>query len=189
MTIIRTVPEDQAEGEVAVLYAEERESLGYVPTHSRVMAMNPAANRAFEALVGTVAGPMGTRRYELVTLAAARGTGSRHCRLAHGVKALGVFDEEQLERIARDYSDAGLTDAEVAMMRFAERVARDASSMTDADSLTLREAGFSDPEIVDIAIAAAARVYLGRMLQALAVEVDVPERLSEPLRSALVDGL
>ena len=41
MTIIRTVPEDQAEGEVAVLYAEERESLGYVPTHSRVMAMNP----------------------------------------------------------------------------------------------------------------------------------------------------
>ena len=50
-------------------------------------------------------------------------------------------------------------------------------------------AEFSDPEIVDIATAAAARVYLGRMLQALAVEVDVPERLSEPLRSALVDGL
>ena len=189
MTIIRTVPEDQAEGEVAVLYAEERESLGYVPTHSRVMAMNPAANRAFEALVGSVANPMGTRRYELVTLAAALGTGSRHCRLAHGVKALSVFDEQQLERIARDYSDAGLTDAEVAMMRFAERVARDASSMTDADSLALREAGFTDHEIVDIAIAAAARVYLGRMLQALAVEVDMPERLSEPLRSALVDGL
>jgi uncharacterized peroxidase-related enzyme len=189
MTIIRTVPEDEAEGEVAALYAEERGSLGYVPTHSLVMAMNPAANRAFEALVGSVATPMGLRRYELVTLAAARGTGSRHCRLAHGVKALGVFDEEQLERIARDYADAGLTGAEVAMMRFAERVARDASSMTEADSLALREAGFSDPEIVDIAIAAAARVYLGRMLQALAVEVDVPERLGEPLRAALVDGL
>ena len=189
MTIIRTVPEDEAGGEVAALYAEERESLGYVPSHSRVMAMNPAANRAFEALVGSVAAPMGVRRYELVTLAAARGTGSRHCRLAHGVKSLSVFDEEQLERIARDYADAGLTEAEVAMMRFAERVARDASSMTDADAMGLREAGFSDHEIVDIAIAAAARVYLGRMLQALAVEVDVPERLSEPLRSALVDGL
>ena len=59
MTIIRTVPEDEADGEVAVLYAEERESLGYVPTHSRVMAMNPAANRAFEAPVGSVATPMG----------------------------------------------------------------------------------------------------------------------------------
>ena len=60
MTIIRTVSEDEAEGEVAALYAEERESLGYVPTHARVMAMNPAANRAFEALVGSVATPMGS---------------------------------------------------------------------------------------------------------------------------------
>ena len=124
-----------------------------------------------------------------MTLAAARGTGSRHCRLAHGVKSLSVFDEEQLDRIARDYTDAGLTDAEVAMMRFAEHVARDASSMTDADAWACAKAGSSNPEIVDITIAAAARVYLGRMLQALAVEVDVPERLSEPLRSALVDGL
>ena len=59
ITIIRTVPEDEADGEVAALYAEERESLGYIPTHPRVMAMNPASNRAFEALVGSVATPMG----------------------------------------------------------------------------------------------------------------------------------
>ena len=39
--------------------------------------------------------------------------------------------------------------------------------MTDDDALRLRTAGFSDQEIVDIAIAASARVYLGRMLQAL----------------------
>ena len=123
MTIIRTVPEDEAEGEVAALYAEDRESLGYVPTYTMVDVDEP----------GGEAGPsrrssarssnrLGFRRYELVTLAAALGTGSPHCRLAHGLKALGVFDEEQLERIARDYTDAGLTDAEVAMMRFAERV-------------------------------------------------------------------
>ena len=57
--------------------------------------MHPAATRAFEALVGSVAEPMGTRRYELVTLAAARGTGSRHCRLSHGVKSLSFFDMPQ----------------------------------------------------------------------------------------------
>ena len=171
-----------------MLYAEERESLGYVPTHSRVMAMNPAANRAFEALVGSVATPMGTRRYELVTLAAARGTGSRHCRLAHGVKALKVFDEAQLERIALDYTDAGLSDAEVAMMRFAEHVARDASGMTDADSLALRKAGVTDarsstsrsrPRPVSIRPGAAGPRRRGRR----------PARLGEPLRSALVDGV
>ena len=41
----------------------------------------------------------------------------------------------------------------------------------------------------EVAAVAAARVHLGRMLQSLAVEVDVPQRLNEPLRSALVDGL
>ena len=75
------------------------------------------------------------------------------------------------------------------MMRFAERVAVDASAMTDADALRLRDVGFSDREIVDITIAASARLYLGSALQALTVDVDVPERLSEPLRSALVEGL
>jgi alkylhydroperoxidase family enzyme len=105
------------------------------------------------------------------------------------VKSLSVFDEAQLERIARDYHDAGLTDAEVEMMSFAEQVARDAASMTDDDALRLRAAGFDDQEIVDIAIAAAARVYLGRLLQALAVDVDEPPSLSEPLRAALVAGI
>ena len=181
--IVPTVPEEEATGEVAAIYDEERESSGYIPTHARAMALNPAADRAFVALTRSVARPLGIRRYELVTLAAAHATGSRHCRLAHGVKSLSVFDEAQLERIARDYRNAGLTDAEVEMMAFAERVA------TDADSLRLRAAGFSDQEIVDIAIAASARVYLGRMLQALAVDVDEAPSLSEPLRAALVSGI
>jgi hypothetical protein len=56
-------------------------------------------------------------------------------------------------------------------------------------ALRLRDVGFSDREIVDITIAASARLYLGSALRALAVDVDVPERLSEPLRSALVEGL
>ena len=187
--IVPTVPEEEATGEVAAIYDEERASSGYIPTHARAMALNPAADRAFVALTRSVARPLGIRRYELVTLAAAHATGSRHCRLAHGVKSLSVFDEAQLERIARDYRDAGLTDAEVEMMAFAERVATDAAAMTDADSLRLRAAGFSDQEIVDIAIAAAARVYLGRMLQALAVDVDEAPSLSEPLRAALVSGI
>lgn len=187
--IIPTVPEDEATGEVAAFYDDDLETIGYVPSHTKAMARNPAAYRAFEDLIRSVAEPLGLRRYELVTLAAARGTASRHCRLAHGVKSLSLFDEEQLERIALDYRDAGLTDAEVAMMGFAERVARDASSMTDDDVVRLRTAGFDDQEIVDIVIAASARVYLGSVLHALAVEVDEPPSLSEPLRAALVEGI
>ena len=188
MTIISTPEPDEVSGDAAELYAEDLAAMGYVPSHTRVMARNPAAVRAFENLIRASIRTMDKRRYELVTLAAAQAIGSRACRLAHGRKSLEVFDEQQLARIARDFHDAGLTDAEVAMMEFAARLSRDSATMTDADALRLREHGFSDDEIVDIALAAAARNFYSRALHALAVPVDVPPDLSPELRDALLSG-
>lgn len=189
MSIVRTPDVDSAEGLVAELYAEDLDDIGYVPSHTRVMAVNPEAVRGFEALMRGVTAQMDKRRYELVTLAAARGVRSQHCLLAHGLRTLRYIDEPQLSRIARDYHDADLTDAEVAMMAFAERVSTDSSGMTDADSEALRAHGFNDREIVDIALAAAARNFYSRAVQALAVDVDVPPTLSADLRDALLDPI
>ena len=189
MSIIVTPEPGEATGEVAEIYAEDIADMGYVPSHTRVMAINPEAYRAWENLIGAIARPMDKRRYELITLAAAAALRSKACRLAHGKKSLQYISEDQLVRIARDYHDAGLSAAEVAMMEFAEKLSTDSAAMTDADSTTLREHGFSDREIVDIALVAAARNYYSRALHALGVEVDVPLGLSEPLRSALVDDL
>ncbi|PYI66681.1 carboxymuconolactone decarboxylase [Arthrobacter livingstonensis] len=189
MGIVETIPETQATGKTAEIYAQDRDALGYVPSHTKVLSLNPEAFAAWRALQGAIAGSMDMRRFELVTLAAALGIGSRHCRLAHGSKAKRFFDEGELVRIARDYHDAGLSEAEVAMMDFAQKLSSDSAAMTDADTLLLRGAGFSDREIVDIALAAAARNYLSRALQALVVDVDVPPGLSETLRQALLDPL
>jgi uncharacterized peroxidase-related enzyme len=189
MSILTTVPEDAATGLVAELYNEDLHDQGYVASHTKVMALNPEAVRGFESLIRAIAIPLGKRRYELVTLAAARGVRSQHCLLAHGARTLSLIDEPELVRIARDYRDADLSEAEVAMMAFAERVSRDADAMTDADSLRLREVGFSDREIVDIALAAAARNFYSRAVQALAVDVDVPPTLSAELKDALLDGV
>ena len=187
--IIQTISESEATGAVAKSYAEDRADLGYVPQHTRAMNLNPEALQAFEQLTGAIARPLGIRRYELVTLAAARGARSVHCLLAHGRKSLNYFDEAQLELIALDYYKAGLSDAEVAMMEFAEMVSGAASSMTDVDSQRLRDHGFDDTEIVNIALAAAARNYYSRAVQALAIDVEELPGLSPALRAALVSGL
>lgn len=189
MTIIKSPSEAEATGPVAQFYADDIEDQGFVASHTKVMSLNPDALTAFENLTRAIARPMGKRRYELVTLAAALGARSPHCRLAHGRKSLQFFDEDQLVRIASDYRDAGLTEAEVAMMEFAEKVSGDASTMTDDDSRRLRDVGFTDKEIVDIALAAAVRNYYSRAVQALAVDVDVLPGLSGPLRDALVTGI
>lgn len=188
MSIIRTPEPADVTGDAAALYAADLAHLGYVPSHTRVMANNPAAVAAFEDLIRASLRTMDLRRYELVTLAAARALRSHACLLAHGRKSLSVFGEEQLERIARDYRSAGLSDAEVAMMAYAERLSGDSSTMTTDDAAALRDAGFNDDEIVDITIAAAARNFYSRSLHALGVAVDVPPSLSPELAEALLSG-
>ena len=189
MSIISTPSPEDVTGLAAEIYADDTEHMGYVPDHTRVMAVNPEAYLAWENLIGAIAGGMDKRRYELVTLAAAAGVLSEHCLLAHGNRTLRYIPEQELIGIAADFRTAEVTPAEVAMMEFAERVSRDSHSMTDADSLALRAHGFSDREIVDIALTAAARNYFSRAIQALAVPVDVPAGMSPELREALRSGL
>ena len=189
MSIIRTAEPSEATGEVAAMYAEDLDDLGYVPEYTRVMSVNPAAHRAFEDLVRSVVPALGKRRYELVTLAAAQALGSEQCRLVHGRKSLHYFAEDDLERIARDYHDAPLSDAEIAMMEFAERLSTDSAAMTEDDAARLRAHGFTDREIVDITLAAAARNFFSRAIQALGVRTEVPPDLSDRLRAALLAPL
>ena len=189
MSIIESPEPSEATGAVAELYAEDIDDLGYVPEYTRVLSTNPEAFHAFEDLVHTIVPTLGKRRYELVTLAAAQALRSQHCRLAHGRKTLAIMDEAELERIARDYHDAGLSEAEVAMMEYAERLSTDSSAMTPDDVGRLRDLGFTDREIVDITLAAAARNYFSRAIQALGVGVEVPPDLSERLRGALLAPL
>lgn len=189
MTILHTPDESEVGGVAAELYAEDLAAFGYVPSHTRVMALNPEAVRAFSSLVASITPGLGMRRYELVTLAAAAAIGSEACRLAHGRKSLAYIDADELERVARDFRTAGLSPAEVAMMEFAEKLSRDSSAMTENDAAALREHGFSDREIVDIALAAAARNFYSRALHSLGVVPDVPPELSTELKDALLAGI
>ncbi|MFD6177598.1 MULTISPECIES: carboxymuconolactone decarboxylase family protein [unclassified Isoptericola] len=188
MTIIRTVEPDDATGALAEVYAEDVAALGYVPSHTRVMAVDLEAYLAFEGLARAVARGLGPRLYELVTLAAAKALRSEACLLAHGRRSRQLFDDAQLARIARDHHDAGLTDAEVAAMDLAARLSTDAVAVTEAETRRLRDAGLTDRQIVDVALAAGLRNYYSRSLQALAVPPDVPPDLPDALRQALLDG-
>ena len=178
----------EADGHVAEMYQKDLRDDGFVFAHTRMMAINPEAHQAFEALIRAIVPSIGVRTFELATLAAARGIPSPHCLLAHGRKTLraDALTEEQLERVARDYEAAGLADADVAVMRFADKLSTDAAAMTDADSQSLRDHGFSDRQIVDIALAAGARNFFSRTLQALAVPVEEVPGLSAELTAALL---
>ncbi len=77
------------------------------------------------------------------------------------------YSAEQVEAIVRDYRTAGLEPAEVALMAFAEKVTLHAYEVTEEDIDGLRAHGFSDTDILDIALTAASRSFFSKMTNAL----------------------
>jgi alkylhydroperoxidase family enzyme len=139
-------------------------------------------------LNGAIKAGMDLRRYELATFAAARRLRSSYCCLAHGTVLAERFGEPVLE-IALDHRAAGLDEVDVAVMDLAERVVDDATSIGDADLQRLRELGLSETEIMDVVLAATARCFFSKTLDALGVLPDASYLELDPeLRSALVVG-
>ena len=154
----------------------------------RAFAERPEVFAAWAQLNGAIKAGMDLRRYELATLAAALRLRSSYCSLAHGTVLQERFGEPVVV-IVRDYRNAGLDEIDVAVMALAERVVDDATSIGDAELQPLRELGLSEPEIMDVVLAAAARCFFSKTLDALGVRPDASYRALEPeLREALVVG-
>jgi alkylhydroperoxidase family enzyme len=99
------------------------------------------------------------------------------------------FTAEEVEAIVRDYRSAGLSGEDVALISFAEKVALDAHKVTQEDIDRLRRRGFSDEEILDVALTAAARSFFSKVLDAVGAEPDAKyQDLEQPLRETLTVG-
>jgi len=133
---------------------------------------------------------MDLRRYELATLAAARRLRSTYCAMAHGSVLIEKFLEpDQLKAIMADHHAAGLDDVDVAVMDLADKVAADATSVSEADLDRLRSLGLSDAEVVEVVAAAAARCFFSKALDGLGAQPDAKYAELEPeLREALTVG-
>jgi uncharacterized peroxidase-related enzyme len=156
--------------------------------YERAFELRPAVYAAWQQLNGAIKTEMDLRRYELVTLAAARRLRSSYCCLAHG-QVLAERFGEPAARIAADHRAAGLDEIDVAVMDLAEQVADDATSVSAADLQRLADLGLSQEEIMDVILAAAARCFFSKTLDALGVRPDPGYRDLDPdLRQALVVG-
>jgi alkylhydroperoxidase family enzyme len=154
----------------------------------RAFAERPEVFAAWVQLNTAIKAGMDLRRYELATLAAARRLRSSYCCLMHGSVLLEQFGEPVLD-IALDHRSAGLDEIDVAVMDLAERVVDDATAIGDAELQPLRDLGLTELEIMDVVLAAAARCFFSKALDALGVGPDASYRTMAPeLREALVVG-
>lgn len=176
MAFVSTVPACEAEGAVREMYARQQKAYGYVPGYAKVFSLRPELMGLWADLQRGIRRHIAPREFELTTLAAARALKSTLCSLAHGTCLLEFFSEEELVAIleGRGVSSGVISERDEALMNFADLVARDASAATQENIDDLRNVGFSDEEIFDVAAAAAARAFFTKILDGLGSDGDHP---------------
>jgi uncharacterized peroxidase-related enzyme len=190
MPFITTIGEEEATGAVASMYETDREVFGYLPNLTRGFSLRPEVYAAWRQLNGAVKANMDLRRYELATIAAASRLRSSYCTLAHGRVLLDNFlSAEGLRAAIGDRASEELDALDAAVVEMAEKVALDASSITQEDVDRLRALGLSDEEVVDVILAAAVRCFFSKVLDGLGIQPDARYNELDPeLRNALTVG-
>lgn len=190
MSFLSTVDEGAAADDVAANYQRDIERMGYLPNYSRTFSLHPAAYEAWRQLVAAIAKPMDERRYELATVGAATSLRSTYCSLAHG-KILNdkFFDPAEVRQIAEDPAHSVLDETDSRIVELAAKVADDATTVNAEDIEGLRSLGLSDREIFDVVLAAAARSFFSKVLDATGTLADeVFWEMDPDVRQALVVG-
>jgi len=180
MPFIETTKPEYAREAVADMYSRQQAAWGYVPNYAKVFCHRPEVMARWGQLLAEIKRPMDRRTFELVTFVAAHELRNTACTLAHGKALREFFSDEHIVAIAAGKFDGVLNDAEVALLRFARQIARDASRVTSGQVRALKDFGYSDAEIFDIAATAAGRAFFTKVLDALGVEPDAPFRGLEP---------
>ena len=186
------VPEESTlDADAVEWYRRQRESWGYLPNYAAAFALRPDVAEAWNSLNGVIRHHMERRRYELVTIAAAREYRSTYCAAAHS-KFLrdDCGDETTMRALAADPSGATLDATDRAVVALAAKVAGDAAGVTAADVARLRALGLAEDEIVDIVLAASARSFFTKVLDGLGVQADAQlgETFDSELRRQLTVG-
>jgi uncharacterized peroxidase-related enzyme len=189
MAFIQTTPAGTAQGDVHTMYTNQQKAVGYVPNYAKVFSHRPEVMGHWADLLRGIRQNVDRRRFELVTLAAAHALRNSYCSLAHGKVLTEFFSNEEIQALVSDDRPDPLSAAEAAMMNFARKVVRHASQVTAGDVAALREHGFTDAEIFDIAATAAARTFFANLCDSLGTEADVTfMEMDDALRQSLTIG-
>jgi uncharacterized peroxidase-related enzyme len=189
MTFISTIAVDAADAAVAAMYRRQQSAWGYVPNYAKAFSHRPEVMARWGQLLAEIKRPMDKRRFELITFVAAFELRNSACSLAHGQALRAFFTDEQIVAIAAGRIAELLSPAEQSMLQFARQVARDAGQVTAEQVQELRDLGFSDSEVFDIAATAAGRAFFTKLLDALGVLSDAPFLgLDSALRDPLTVG-
>lgn len=167
---LKTIEESAATGRIAEIYAALKAQLGFVMSAAQCLTSRDDLLPVYTEFANTMRGgfTLSPRDWRIITLIAAREVRSTYCSMVYGKQLIAdLGSKDMVLAVQRDFRNSGLPPRDVAMLAYAEKVARDASQVAQADIDALRQAGFTDANISDIALCAAFRCFIGRFFDAV----------------------
>lgn len=149
------------------------EKLGLVPNVLKSYAFNIDKLNAFSAMYNDLMlGDSGLSKLEREMIAVAVSSVNHcfYCLVAHGAAVRELSGRPELgEALVMNYRVADLTPRERAMLDFAVLMTENSARIEEPDRQTLRDAGFRDADIWDIAAVASFYNMTNRMSSAIAM--------------------
>ena len=83
-----------------------------------------------------------------------------------------IADDELVAAVEHDWTTAGLSAKRIAMLAYAVKLTETPAATTDADVDALRDAGFSDRDILDITEVVGYYAYANRIADGLGLQTE-----------------
>jgi uncharacterized peroxidase-related enzyme len=139
----------------------------------RLIASSPAVLQGFTANNAALTKTLDLRTRERIALAVAQVNGCDYCLSAHSYLGLNLAKISPEEVILNRRGESGDAKASAAV-RFAVTVLRARGRVSDVDLMTVREAGFSDSEIVEIIAVTAENIFTNLLNVVAETDIDFP---------------
>jgi len=174
MNRIPLIDRAAATGETRTLLDAIQGAFGATPAMFRAVANSPAALRSMWGSFGALGqGVLGAKLGEQIAVAVADRNACEYCLAAHtalGRKAGASADEMRAAQLGES-SDPRTQ----AALKFALQLVEQRGQVSGADVQAVRDAGFTDEEVVEILAHVALNLFTNYVNVAFAVPVDFPK--------------
>ena len=171
ITALDLEPSGELSEATRAYFAKCEEKLGMVPNVLLAYAFDEKKLRAFSDMYNDLMlGDSGLSKLEREMIAVAVSSVNKcyYCLTAHGAAVRQLSGDPALgEQMAMNYRAAALTAKQKAMLDFAVKLTERPDTIEEGDRQALREAGFSDRDIWDIAATASFYNMSNRMAAAV----------------------
>ena len=174
MTALDLPPADPLPDDIARYYEVCEEKLGMIPNVLAAYSFEPERLRGFSQMYNALMlgeSELSKAEREMIAVVVSSLNHCYYCLVAHGATLRQLTGDPALaETIAANYRHADITPRQRAMLDFVVKVTKASSEIVEEDRLALRDAGFSNRGVWDIAEVAAFFNMSNRVSSAIAMK-------------------